>query len=192
MPSPKSTAEISKPIVVPFMAAPRALLLRGRRLMKMASPAGRPMNITAVVSSLWAYTMRRETLQRNRNRTKAASPHWPSEMGGLGGFGGSSGGLGCQFAGNGLLGWVLIGGSSKDGVECRREFQQGIGNGWQAITHRKIGERGLHPSEQFACRATARRAVVHAEIQKREMDDVKEFRQGGRGCCVGRVSGVAD
>src|SRR5882757_385833 len=173
MPSPKSTAEISKPIVVPFMAAPRALLLRGRRLMKMASPAGSPMNITAVVSNLWAYTMRRETLQRKRNRTKPASPHWPSEMGGLGGFGGSSGGLGCQFAGNGLLGWVLIGRSSKYVVECRREFQQGIGNEWQTITHREIRECGFNPREQFAGRAAAGCAVVHAEIQKGKVDDVK-------------------
>src|SRR5882724_992606 len=111
--------------------------------------------------------MRRETLQRNRNRTNPASPHWPSEIGGFGGFGGPSGGFGCQFAGNGLLGWVLIGGSSKNGVERFGQFQQRIGNKWQAITRREKGKTGFHPPEQFPGRAPLGRAVVHAEIKKR-------------------------
>src|SRR5579863_6990635 len=139
-------------MVVPFIALPIAVLLRGSRLMKTASPAGRPMNITEVVSSLCAYTTRSEMLQRNRNKTNPASPHWPSEIGGFGGFGGGSGGLRSQFTGNGLLGCVLIGGSSKNGVEHFGQFQQGIRNKWQAITRREIGKRAFNPSEQFAGR----------------------------------------
>src|SRR5690348_3148555 len=131
-------------------------------------------------------------LQRNRNRTKPASPHWLSEMGGLGGCGGSSGGLGCQFAGNGLLGWVLIGASSKNGVERCGDSQKCIGNEWQAVTHGEIRQCGFHPRKQFAGRPATWRAVVHTKIQKCEMDDIKEFcnRTGCRS--FGRVAGLPD
>src|SRR6202040_2566005 len=128
-------------------------------------------------------------LQRKRSNTNPTSPHWPSEMGGLGG---SSGDLGCQLTGRGLLGCVLIGASSKDGVQSCGKFQHGIGKKGDAVNQWQIRKSRLEPSKQFTGRAAAGRAVVDAEVEKREVGGVKEFGQRGGCCWIRGVLGIAD
>src|SRR5713101_3965810 len=123
--------------------------------------------------------MRNEMLQRKRSRMNPTSFHWPSEVGGFSAF---SCGFGCQLTGSGLFGGVLIGASSKDGVESCSEFQQCLRKEGDLGNQRQVRNGGFEQGDQFASRAAAGSAVVHAKIEQGEMTDVEELGQRC-GCC---------